>query len=149
MIIGGCAKENMETKAVELYQFEGNSYIIPESDAKMQKNKSIALSDTQCPHYNAGIVKNVSFDYNKMCIGSGQNVEIYDLCKDVWTLTKNTNKFHSNPQLFVDTTHRNIVYIASNECIEWMDVRKANKFWTVYKPKETDSVSCYNNVQIV
>ena len=82
MVIGGCAKQNMETKSVELYQFECHSYIIPESDRNngKTKNKTIALNDTQCTHFNAGIAKNISFDYNKMCIGSGQNVEIYDMC---------------------------------------------------------------------
>ena len=93
MVISGYNKTDILSKTVELYQFEGNEYILKDgvnNNTKNVKNKSVLLHDTKCMHCNAGIVRDVGYDFNKLCIGSNSNVEIYDGYKDEWNLLKNS-----------------------------------------------------------
>ena len=109
MVINGYDKTDILSKTVELYQFEGNQYTL-----NNVKNKTMLLNNTKCTHFNGGIVKEVGYDFNKLCIGSNNNVEIYDGYKDEWNLFKNnTNKIHIQPRLWTDSLDKNVIYIAS------------------------------------
>ena len=153
MIISGYDKTDILSKTVELYQFEGNEYILDINNNKNKniKNKSILLNNTKCTHCNAGIVKEIGYDFNKLCIGSNNNVEIYDGYKDEWLLFKNnTNKMHITPRLWTDHLDKNIIYIGSQNGVEWCDIRNGEgKSWTIIENNNNDIKNSYKNVQIV
>ena len=156
MVISGCARDNNLSKTVELYEFEGNEYILNENDKENKniKNKTMMLNDTKCTHFNAGVVNGICYNFNKICIGSCNNIEIFDGYKNEWILQKNTNKIHNEPKLWTDPINENIVYIASQNGVEWMDFRDKTK-WKIIENKNGQNHNHRfdlvhgNNVQIV